>query len=576
MSNVLTRNQKLTQIKFILQEGNNLYQAASSRGGSGKSVPEILSDSEAWRAKANATLSAISVTQKWCTWPEQQEFSALSIDQAICGIQILQWRIADGRPETLNDEEADKINVATRLTAYGNYIINRATNRFDGVLASILRAFSPFQNEVLPVSLKKIEHWILSERIRKVDWRKSLDFIQEHFDSGSNILALDNILQWHFGWALFTLGWQLTESLGDSISIDNLRCSSFEQCKLSRIEYMQNQYILCPHCEAEVEYNQVPGDFLGQSGPFSCFWQCEACSYVGFFPIKARPDSAWHVPRDQRRSIQQVVSILESRPEPDTKPLIGSNTPPERLALILVAVVTERRAVLVEAKEQSISLTEDEIAGRYVERFSLSGRGENAWQVVVGQCTEKGPHAAQAAVQDFVRKLNPELVLLVGMCGGLPEHNANEKSVIVARQVLNYEPGRIRDGQSVWSPTAYRSTARITDLANALAARDTLPDTHIITNKDYGSGEKLIDDLSSDIRAKLLAQSGDLVGFEMEGQGMLHALWELQRENVNVQASILKGVSDFGDGSMRQDKEERQMAATRRAVRLGLEILRRY
>jgi nucleoside phosphorylase len=490
---------------------------------------------------------------------------------------MLNWRIEDGRPEILSDEDADKINIATRLLAFGSYIINYATRNRRGIPFTDLNAFKPFQNEHLPMSLEKAQRWASQAKHKSDGWMKSLDFIKKHFDTGSNIFLLDKPLNWHFGWALFTLGWQLAESLGDSISMNDLRCCSFEQCKAARSEYNENRCITCPRCEGEVDYQQIPGDYLGETGPFSGLWYCEACSHTGYFPLNAHPDSVWHISKEQRTSAQQIVSIIANHPDPETESRlsISPNGSAELLALILVAVVTERKALLTELKEQNISLADDEIAGRYVDRFSLPGR-KGAWQVVVGQSTEKGPHAAQAAVQDFVRSLNPTLVLLVGMCGGLPEHNANEKSVIVARQVLNYEPARIRNGHSIWSPTAYRGSPRITDLANALTARDTLPDINIITNKDYGSGEKLVDDLNSDIRANLLAHSGDLVGFEMEGQGMLHALWELQRNNPTVQASVLKGVSDFGDGQMRSKKEERQTSATRRAVRLGLEILRRY
>lgn len=245
-------------------------------------------------------------------------------------------------------------------------------------------------------------------------------------------------------------------------------------------------------------------------------------------------------------------------------------------AVLLVAVVTERRALLEELKSQGIQPTVHEIGGRYIDSFTLARHENQNWTVIIGQSTEKGPHAVQALVQDLVHRLSPQIMILVGMCGGLPEHGATDNSVVVARQVSNYEPARYREGRPPWSPTTYRASARITDLANSIAARNILPDIQILTNKDYGSGEKLIDDLNSELRRNLLNFSGDLVGFEMEGHGMLHGLWEIQRSNGSIQAAMIKGVSDFGDGKMQHNKEERQLSATRRAVRLVLEILRSY
>lgn len=250
----------------------------------------------------------------------------------------------------------------------------------------------------------------------------------------------------------------------------------------------------------------------------------------------------------------------------------GSTVSAERVALLLVAVVTERKALLDELRDRQIATSDDEIGGRYVDTFRLPGR-EKQWNVIVGQATEKGPHAAQALVQDLARSCEPELVLLVGMCGGFPERKATDTSVVVARQVFNYEPTRLREGQAPWSPTGYRSAAKITDISNAIAARGVLADVDLITGKDYGSGETLIDDLAAGLRSQLLQFSGDIVGFEMEGHGVLHAVWELQREKP-LQVGVIKGVSDFGDGQMQNDKLSRQVAATRRAVRVALEILR--
>ena len=57
---------------------------------------------------------------------------------------------------------------------------------------------------------------------------------------------------------------------------------------------------------------------------------------------------------------------------------------------------------------------------------------------------------------------------MVGMCGGIEENGASENAVIVAKQVLNYEPRRLRpDGPSL-TPSNYRCDPRILDCLNAL------------------------------------------------------------------------------------------------------------
>ena len=97
----------------------------------------------------------------------------------------------------------------------------------------------------------------------------------------------------------------------------------------------------------------------------------------------------------------------------------------------------------------------------------------------------------------------------------------SENSVTVAKQVLNYEPQRLRlDGPSL-KPSSYRCDPRILDCLNALdrrgllgrAADDGEAAIELLT-KDIGSGEKLIDDLNSPERARIVGLSGDLVGVE--------------------------------------------------------------
>jgi nucleoside phosphorylase len=245
------------------------------------------------------------------------------------------------------------------------------------------------------------------------------------------------------------------------------------------------------------------------------------------------------------------------------------------VALLITAVGSERTAVLELLREDyGIAPTLEEIDGRYFNRFQWPGR-DRIWDVLLGQPTEKGGPAAQALLHSVVQAQAPAFVLMVGMCGGLPENGAKEGMVVLGRQVFNYEPARLREGTLAWSPTAYRSTAKVLDLANALIAEGGFGSVEVKTTKDYASGAKLIDDLSSDLRQKIIALSGDVLAFEMEAPDLLHAVWELER-TVRFAVGIAKGVSDFGDGKLRDGKEARQRAATRNAAHVALKLLEAY
>jgi nucleoside phosphorylase len=265
-------------------------------------------------------------------------------------------------------------------------------------------------------------------------------------------------------------------------------------------------------------------------------------------------------------SLSALVDEFASDPgaPPRTTPVV----------LLITAVGAERSAALgVLGERDIVDAPLVEIGGRYFDRFPWKKR-DGSWDVFLGQPTEKGPHAAQALLQDFVKAYRPELVLMIGMCGGLPERGAREGSVILAHQVFSYEPARLRGGSAHWSPAGFRCAPRLLDLAHALASRGRFGDTSVLI-KDYGSGEKLIDDLRSSLRQEILALSSDIAGFEMEGHGLLHAVWELQRVD-RFEVAIVKGVADFGDGHQRNDKETRQRLATSNATRVALELLSAY
>ncbi len=176
------------------------------------------------------------------------------------------------------------------------------------------------------------------------------------------------------------------------------------------------------------------------------------------------------------------------------------------------------------------------------------------------------------------RDYEPSLVLLVGVAGGLDERGVGEGDVVVARRVYNYEPGRLKADGLEERPEPYRASARLIDLANALDADGAFAGVlggRRLYVRDYASGEKVLMDRGSELRRRILDLSPDVYAFEMEGHGLLHSVWEAARE-LNVQCGVIKSVSDFGDESMREGKDERQREASRRAVGVALELLRRF
>lgn len=254
-----------------------------------------------------------------------------------------------------------------------------------------------------------------------------------------------------------------------------------------------------------------------------------------------------------------------------------------RTALLLTAAAVEAKSVYQGLAAAGIELAAVQIAGHECDQGTVKSRNGEPWRIVLVQPVEKGPHSMQSAVKDMLSELRPDMLLMIGMCGGIEENGANEDAVVIAKQVFNYEPRRLRPDGPHLTPSTYRCDPRILECVNALERRGALdpiaatgePAIKLLM-KAVGSGEKLVDDLNSSERALIVGLSDDLVGVEQEGHALYHSLWEELLRGAPPPYALIKGVSDLVDGSMRTDKLERQRRATLRALAVGLAIVQNY
>ncbi len=254
-----------------------------------------------------------------------------------------------------------------------------------------------------------------------------------------------------------------------------------------------------------------------------------------------------------------------------------------RTAIVLTAAPIEAKSVYQGFVDRGVHLDTAQIAGHNCDQGVFSGANGNSWRIVLAQPIEKGPHAMHSVVKDMLTAERPELLLMVGMCGGIEEHGASEDAVIVAKQVVNYEPRRLRPDGPHLIPSGYRCDPRILGCLNALDRRGAL--SYVAANgesaiklltKVIGSGESLVDDLASPERTKIVGLSDDLVGVEQEGHGLYHPLWEELLRGTPPPYALIKGVSDLGDGHMQENKLERQKRATLRALAVALAIIENF
>jgi nucleoside phosphorylase len=276
------------------------------------------------------------------------------------------------------------------------------------------------------------------------------------------------------------------------------------------------------------------------------------------------------------KSPEKILRWLTKDPEPNM--IVG--TKGQYDAVLITATSRERSAALEMLHDDpGLQVKEAVVNGRYIDAFEWSRKAGNSWSVALAQPSDKGPLPMQALVSDLRNFAKPpKLVLMVGCCLGFPERGVEIGDVIIARRVQGYQRRR-HDGPEIKvAPDPYPIEAELGELINLSISRLDFVERAgcRIHYKDFASAEDLINDQASTLRQSVLELSTEIVAFEMEGQGLAHALWEARRHKTPIIGAVIKGVSDFGDGQMAIDKDQRQRKATRNALRVALELMRNH
>ncbi|SER37727.1 HEAT repeat domain-containing protein, partial [Actinokineospora terrae] len=264
--------------------------------------------------------------------------------------------------------------------------------------------------------------------------------------------------------------------------------------------------------------------------------------------------------REQRKSRFEVTA-----PEIDDKCHVA----------LLTAVPVETKALFQVLDERGIATVGVQRDGRYYDVFELSSTGQAPVRVATTQATDQGGPSAAAVTRDLLSAFRPDLVFLIGVCGGFDEHGVALGDVLFAREVFDYGPEKVRPEGGGLRPQVYRTDEQVLRLVNWLHTRGRL-DASLggarLVVKDFASGEKVVAWRESELRAQLVGLSADMGGVETEAHGVMHAVWEAFKAREFVGGAVLKCVSDLGDEEMGMNKEDKQTKAALRAARVALDV----
>ncbi|WP_059002295.1 phosphorylase family protein [Leptolyngbya sp. NIES-2104] len=238
-------------------------------------------------------------------------------------------------------------------------------------------------------------------------------------------------------------------------------------------------------------------------------------------------------------------------------------------AVILTALSAEYLAV----RARLSNLREDIHPQQTIYERGEFFANEQMWDVGIVEIGAGNPSAALEA-ERAIAYFNPDIILFIGVAGGIKDVQLGD--VVAATEVYGYEFGRAeakfkarsrsRDADYGLEQRA-KAEARKPDWLKRLASVPS-PAPRVFV-APIAAGEKVIADTRSQIYQLLRSQYEAAIAVEMEGLGFLEAV----RANKQVEAIVIRGISDLIDHKQESDKAGYQDIAAHHASAFAFEML---
>lgn len=241
---------------------------------------------------------------------------------------------------------------------------------------------------------------------------------------------------------------------------------------------------------------------------------------------------------------------------------------PRKTAVILTALPIEQSAVLAHLAD----LREDVHEAGTVYRVGTFSSPTTDWTVataLIGAGNDGAAFEAERAVRHFA----PEVTMFVGVAGGIKDVSLGD--VVAATDIFGYHSGKAGD-TFIDRPDVGRSSYALIQRAQAeaqcrnwLARRANGQGEPSVVVAPIAAGEQVVASKRSETYAFIRDHYDQAVAVEMEGRGFLEAL----HANQQVDALVVRGISDLLDAKDVSDEEGWQERASANAAAFALEVL---
>lgn len=243
--------------------------------------------------------------------------------------------------------------------------------------------------------------------------------------------------------------------------------------------------------------------------------------------------------------------------------------------LIATAIPPEQSSVLEYLSETEERVTEEGTRYR-VGTVNINDYARSVAVATVGMGNTKSGFETERAINYF----EPNIVLFIGVAGGLREDDVRKGDVVAASKAYYYESGKADEDflvrTSLGQPS-YKSEKLAESVANEEKWQrrvcDNWPDTDgpDALVAPVAVGEKVVSSKESKVYDRLRTKFSDAVAVEMEGYGF----YEATRANPEVDSLAIRGVSDMVEDKSEADELGWQEDASANAAAFAFELLRK-
>lgn len=195
-------------------------------------------------------------------------------------------------------------------------------------------------------------------------------------------------------------------------------------------------------------------------------------------------------------------------------------------------------------------------------------------------------HRAGVEAERAISYFRPEVILFVGVAGGVKDVKLGD--VVAATKVYAYDSGKALEDRTAPRPEVMKSSYKLEQRARAEARKgrwqgylgdgssagpahvSAAPEVPRVYVGPIAAGGQVISSAKSTIAKYLREFYGDTLAVEMEGAGFLHAA----EVHANVEALVVRGISDLLDGKEEADRNGSQERAARHAAAFAFAVVR--